>query len=161
MFRPLRAILGWIQLLFLKHLWVVVIVFSWGWPVGAEACCDTERNNNINKISQLRLRVYVWKILTCTLRNRMHATKIKSTYIFRLMRRFRKCIELWMWATTVAKSTFPEFSVSFYEGVSILRRAVVLDIPSHRQQQQQQQQGSLRTDKTPADKRVVMFYVSC
>jgi hypothetical protein len=28
-------------------------------------------------MSQLRLRVYVWKILTRTLRNRMHPTKIK------------------------------------------------------------------------------------
>jgi hypothetical protein len=35
-----------------------------GWPVGAETCCDTERYNNINTISQLRLRVYVRKILT-------------------------------------------------------------------------------------------------
>jgi hypothetical protein len=41
-----------------------------------DSCCDTERYNNINKISQLRLRVYVCKILTCTLRNRMHPTKI-------------------------------------------------------------------------------------
>jgi hypothetical protein len=25
------------------------IVFTWGWPVGAETCCDTERYDNINK----------------------------------------------------------------------------------------------------------------
>jgi hypothetical protein len=24
------------------------IVFTWGWPVGTETCCDTDRYNNIN-----------------------------------------------------------------------------------------------------------------
>jgi hypothetical protein len=27
----------------------MITVFTWGWPVGAETCCDTKRYNNINK----------------------------------------------------------------------------------------------------------------
>jgi hypothetical protein len=49
---------------FLEDVFKIVIVFTWRWPVGAETCCDTKRYNNINNISQLRLRVYVWKIFT-------------------------------------------------------------------------------------------------
>jgi hypothetical protein len=48
------AIFRWFQMFdnggFLKEVLKIVIVFTWGWPVGAETCCDTERYNNTNKI---------------------------------------------------------------------------------------------------------------
>jgi hypothetical protein len=64
-----------------RQCFKIVIVFTWGWPVGAETCCDTERYNNINKISQLRLRVCVWKILTKTVTAKKACGKWRYSFI--------------------------------------------------------------------------------
>jgi hypothetical protein len=46
MFRPLRAIIRWIQYIV---LYCIVNIITWWWPVGAETCWVTERYSNINK----------------------------------------------------------------------------------------------------------------